>query len=618
MMRLLGVFLVLCVLLCGCAQENTNDSTPFDESTQSATQPSEETAPTGIYEPESELEKTTGGAVHSFNVNSGAYDSFPIQDAATVVLRQEDGIGVLELYVGDTLVPENSATLGQGVFPAAAHFCVTEQGLAYYDAVDTAMVFLDHHLREIGRMQMPKEIIGVAWISPEWKTVYYCTDDGICALDLQTGISRLLIEQKVLSCEITGLLSNGTVLRCLVSLDNGRTQTIFVDASSGALLCEAAPSDGLDIWEDRYFLIQYENTIRQLRFGTEETGEVLWPLEDGVLLPMLQDNALIVKTVNDNALNLTYYRLDNGSRAAAVTLEGITEISNHYSDGKGGLWFLAHDKDNDVKLCHWDIAKSPTDDETDYSTPYFTAQEPDLEGLTQFENALESLEKRFSVDFLLWTDAVQMAPENQTFVGEHMVQVYERFLAQLEQTLAIFPDDFYKMATGEQQLQIALVRSISGDPEKGSLPNSTNLMFWKGDVPVIVLALGDDMERAFYHAAAHLIDTQVLSKSTAFYEWNTLNPDGFAYDNDYIINLDKTDTTYAEGDNRYFIDVYSMSYAREDRATIFEYGCIEGNEAYFRSTVIQEKLRRICKGIREAFDLEEIAEAFAWEQYLTT
>ena len=60
--------------------------------------------------------------------------------------------------------------------------------------------------------------------------------------------------------------------------------------------------------------------------------------------------------------------------------------------------------------------------------------------------------------------------------------------------------------------------------------------------------------------------------------------------------------------------MYSMSFAIEDRARILEYACLPGNEGYFTSPTMQEKLRRICGGIRQAFAL--IEESYLWEQYL--
>ena len=120
----------------------------------------------------------------------------------------------------------------------------------------------------------------------------------------------------------------------------------------------------------------------------------------------------------------------------------------------------------------------------------------------------------------------------------------------------------------------------------------------------------------FCHGVYHYMETRLLSKSSALYEWHKYNPKGFTYDNSYLANLDRTDMTYVEGDKRYFIDLFSMSYAKEDRARIFEYACMPGNEDLFKIPAIQTKLQRICKGIREAYGLNKVETVFLWEQYL--
>ena len=59
-----------------------------------------------------------------------------------------------------------------------------------------------------------------------------------------------------------------------------------------------------------------------------------------------------------------------------------------------------------------------------------------------------------------------------------------------------------------------------------------------------------------------------------------------------------------------------MSFPREDRAKVMEYACLQGKETYFISFTMQKKLRALCEGIREAYDLEDYPTALLWEQYL--
>lgn len=622
MRRLLGLILMLVVLLCGCTQQNPDSTTPTDASTLPSTLPSTEpaTQPTepGSYLPDSALEQATNGAVQCFGMKDGVYAGIQLQNGDVVMLRQENGEGFLDLYTEEKLILQKTLALGAGVLPLPEHFCANQQGVSYYDTVDEAMVFLNNGLREIGRMQMPDDVEGVAWISPEWKTIYYAKTDGFYQMDLQTGISSLLREHPAINNRITGLLASGTVLRCTEELEDGKTHTILIDAATGAVLEEGGYLDTLCEWENRYFFEKYDGSVLRLHFGMgDEPSEVLWPLENGEAYPILQEMALVMASEQTDDVTLTYYAMSAGTRTGTVTLPGVEKVHGLCSDGKGGILFLAEDAEGKVTFCRWNPSKSAVQDENCYKSPCYTQEQPDRTGLPKFVRAAKALGERYGVEILIWNQAARLAPADHVFEAEYLTQAYTKFLPELEQALSFFPEGFFEQMPGEK-LKIVAVRSIVGDPEQGSRESATNLQYWNGTQPVIALAVGYDTMSDFLHAVAHMIDTQVLSKSAAFYEWNTLNPKGFAYDNNYITNAERTDMTYIEGEKRYFIDLFSMSYAKEDRAVIFEYACAEGNYELFQAPVLQEKLRRICKGIRDAFDLENVKIVFPWEQYLTT
>jgi hypothetical protein len=182
----------------------------------------------------------------------------------------------------------------------------------------------------------------------------------------------------------------------------------------------------------------------------------------------------------------------------------------------------------------------------------------------------------------------------------------------LTQALYAFPEGFFTQST--EKLQIALVQKIAGEPAWGTLAEADCVQFWNGKTPVVALTMGEDFERNFFHGVYLYMETRILSKSAALYEWFRINPSDFDYDNNYITNLERTDTAYIEGEKPYFIDLFSMSYAKEDRATIFEYACMPGNEEVFASKYMQKKLKTVCSGVREAFNLPD--GEYIWEQYL--
>ena len=130
------------------------------------------------------------------------------------------------------------------------------------------------------------------------------------------------------------------------------------------------------------------------------------------------------------------------------------------------------------------------------------------------------------------------------------------------------------------------------------------------------IAVGWYAERALYHELYHVMETRLLTDSTAFDRWDALNPKGFTYDLDYTANRSRQAEQYLQPTNRSFVDTYSMSYPKEDRARIMETAMCDGNEELFRSSTMQGKLRCLSQAIREAYGLKKSTETFRWEQYL--
>ena len=86
----------------------------------------------------------------------------------------------------------------------------------------------------------------------------------------------------------------------------------------------------------------------------------------------------------------------------------------------------------------------------------------------------------------------------------------------------------------------------------------------------------------------------------------------YTYGYSTITDADK----YLSGEDRAFVDTYSMSFPKEDRARILENAMLSGNEALFSPPIMQAKLTKLCEGIRQAFGLRKSKETFPWEQYL--
>ena len=155
-----------------------------------------------------------------------------------------------------------------------------------------------------------------------------------------------------------------------------------------------------------------------------------------------------------------------------------------------------------------------------------------------------------------------------------------------------------------------------GNTASGSPEAVNGIQFMDGFDAYIVLATDHNTEYALFHELSHLMETVVLTESVAYDRWDNLNPADFQYDGSYSANRSRDGSPWLKEGREYFIDTYSMSYPKEDRARLLEYAMTAGHMDLFRSPNLQRKLRQMCTGIREAFGLEKSPDTFLWEQYL--
>ena len=236
--------------------------------------------------------------------------------------------------------------------------------------------------------------------------------------------------------------------------------------------------------------------------------------------------------------------------------------------------------------------------------PYYTADSPDMEGLAACREAARKLEEEYGIRILLWDDV----PKAAAVTGEHLVPVIRRELTVLSQRLSVFPKALLQETAAHfPELTLCLVRQRPED-----LPCC---QYWDGDNLCIILESGCSGQD-LYHGLFHAMETHILSNSKAFDRWNELNPAGFVYDQDYTVNAVRDSGIYLLGEDRSFLNRFSMSFPREDRAEIFAHAMMPGNRSLFQTEILKKKLSTLCAGIRDAFRLENSEGTLLWEQYL--
>ena len=130
------------------------------------------------------------------------------------------------------------------------------------------------------------------------------------------------------------------------------------------------------------------------------------------------------------------------------------------------------------------------------------------------------------------------------------------------------------------------MRSILGrESVDGTLAEAVGLQYWDDNANTYLCLSVQPEQLACNacHEMSHIIDSRVLTFCKAYDDWEKLNPKGFQYNYGSVSDLSVADRRWTVSSDRAFLDLYSMTYPKEDRARIMEYAMADGYEASFRS-----------------------------------
>lgn len=579
------------LMLCGCTPEPPAETNPTITATEPETQ-----APT-----EEVVINHDALEVHDLPYNSVAAAAPMGEDILLLVGKPT----TLVKIGGRKLEKSASAALKIQIDPASAAVRIGENGVSYIQ--ESTIIFLNEKLDECERIQLPENAAPA--VTADLQTIYYTLGNALRAIDRQTGLDRPIRETTYSDLTITGLHADDTIVECRVTDEYGKISTLFIDAATGALCRQYENEIILSTGGDSWFASISEDGYSQHLVSVDgQSILTLTPPESTTrLCPIAVLNGVMGVTTGSEQTTLTFYDNTTGTETALMVLEGTDVPESVWGDpAENCIWFLLSGN----TLCRWDLAASSTGSGISCLGPYYTRENPDAEGLAALEEKAKELEERFGVRIHIAEDAAAILPADYHLVTEYRVEPLADGLKALTAALERFTPEFL---ANVGKVHISLVRSISGSAKDGTLDTMNGIQFWDaGGTACIVLALGDSMEQSFCHTLGHIIDARVMSKSSALDNWSRLNPKGFEYDYSYISNEVRDGSAYADA----FIDTFAMSFPVEDRARIFEYAMMDGNEDHFQSETMQKKLSTLCTGIRKAFSLKDSEEALPWEQYL--
>lgn len=613
-MKRILLLIVLCLCLCGCAGQK--------EPAETTALPSEP-APTaaGLLDAASGLAEESGGVLTCFRSLTGEEAScfYPLENRVLMFASSGDNTR-LTLLSGADLVPEKTISLGLPYFLSSDSLRICEERISFYDPEMGATVVLDGQLNRILTVTAPDGLLGLPILSDDGASLYYCTAEGVRVQEVSTGISRMLYQREFRDAGLSGLLLDGSVVVC-DCFDDGQ-ESLFLSADNGALLGTSDYGARVVSASDRYYAAFHNGTFQELQFGVSGVTPLALslPKAETFLFYLPEQNAALsgIYDIDTDTMTLFRYDLNTGRKSARLSLSRVGVPSQAFSAGDGRIYLTIYDERTmQDTLCLWDWQSCPVSDDGVYTGTFYTAEFPDLDGLALCQAEAREISARRGISVKIWQDAVEVSPWDYRLEPEYLVPRIREELGALDTRLSHYPDGFLaQLGEGFDSLSICIVRSITGDGAADSLARVAGLQYWDGADGFLALSTGEDTESTLYHELCHLIDTQVINRTGAYDSWDNFNPSDFTYDLSYVANQERDGSKYLIPGSQAFIDTYSMSFPKEDRARIMEYAMTDGHAELFQSSILQSKLRQICIGIREAFDLENSPEAFLWEQYL--
>jgi len=595
-MKRLVLILLAVLLLTGCTAQ--------EEVAPTETEPVVEvTKPVSIYMANSSVEQQSGGAVKVYVPEDGNYIGIATMGDHVVLVSDLTKLTLMDKETGQLGA---SIKVGETISCESTDFTASDKGVSFYREDGQELVFLNTSLQQEAKVEIPEGVAGHPSISHTNQEIYYCKDKEVRALHLQTSISRLVKSQICESIELVGSHLDGTMLACKVIDEHGEESMLYLDSATGQTLDDANQLSAMQTGASQYLVSRKEGLVHQQIFGTVDGAPQIFSLE-APLTAAFELGGGYCWSMDNGTLVMDYYDFATGTHKAQVRMVGVNEPIAVTADDQY-IWILAKEGETEI-LYRWDVSKSPTGNAHSYIEPLYTREFPDTQGLEQCAQRALELKDKYGIKVLVGKEAIEVNG-NYELLDEYQVPALTEMMDKLEEVLVRFPSKFLKKSLAKGTMNICLVRSIAGDKEM--------VQYYAGGHAYVVLAATENIEENFLHGVAYIVDSHVLGNSRDYDTWKKLNPSGFDYDYSYYLYEKHADSKYLTDENRAFVDAYSMTFPHEDRARLFVYAMMEGNESYFTTKTMQSKLKRMCQGIREAYGYEKNGKTYQWEQYLNT
>lgn len=492
-----------------------------------------------------------------------------------------------------------------------------------------SILFLNEELKTIETYHSNTKAGGI-YVNSDATNIYCFTQkEGIQVTNRKTQETSILLENtaNLLTSNVCGdFVSVG-----YTDLDTQLDTWAVVDLKTGKV--ETIPFSGV------FYDIEYQDEIWKVgKMGEENTyllGKAqrpnqLIPNRKNSMVNMLSNPTRLLTTAYDEtgASIMTLYDISgNFLSETEVAIEGANLFYDPiWSETYGGYFFTVTDSSGKDILLFWDLSTPVNGEILQINPQYETTSEIGTEVSKSLYEKAQHISSAYGIE-------IKIAEQTETEFSDFMVQreLDESYISSaldvLENVCASYPDNFMEQLLygTQRKIEVHLVGTLTKRPSEETHLGFTSFAGFaeqqegKSVIAVDITRLGS-LEQTLYHEIAHLIDNKLafdasLREDAIYSEeaWQALNPTTFVYAESYH-NLPME--LYKEEYDAYFIDIYSRTFSKEDRARIMEYAMVESDWTFSASSGRLAKLEYWTECIRDAFDTTGWSKQTIWEKTL--
>lgn len=325
---------------------------------------------------------------------------------------------------------------------------------------------------------------------------------------------------------------------------------------------------------------------------------------DSITMP---DSGDILLEIGDNSGNLFFYLWDTEH-----------ETGSGSEVGQGG----ASNPESNMVIAVHEEGSRPSIEITETVDLSLYLPSEVSEELRPLREQADKLEKKYGIEICIGQECANI-------IGGYAItpltdyEQTEEALAVLEEALLQYPDNFLKqLKTDYNSGNLFYLASTLTGVEEGMLDFAGGFHCDYDGMDLITVDCADlfGMESTIHHELFHSIESYIEEKSwteeTDHFDdetWNRFNPEGievytntydqFGYDGSDDLVYDIQFWSGGDLSETYFVDSYSMTYPKEDRARIFESVMCGYYEVDFEAAPhIKAKLDYMAQCIRQNFD----------------